>query len=398
MEGSKFLDQSGSIPDAGTLTVGSLFSGIGGFELGFEATGRFETRWQIECDAYATKVLAKHWPDVYRHDDVCTWPNEKTEPVDVIIGGFPCQDISYAGKGAGLDGKRSGLFYELMRIVRVVGPKYVVLENVAALLTRGVDQVLGTLASHGYDAEWEVVSAASVGAPHRRDRVFIIGYLADSDDKQCKGCEQKTLRGKSRVSRKSRRSSENQRNQWATEPSVGGTINGISRELDAGLTNEEKERAGEILRVVRGIYDEEEIRDAARRLDSVSETQVLLSIMCEFSETENQRWVEMASKEAKERTLRELWKRIESACTPLQSQHKRQLSWKLADALRKLSCNTPSQFPQMWKRGQWEDGTPRVASGIPNRVHRIRCLGNAIVPQVAKVVAERVLEIHDQNN
>lgn len=282
----------GSIPDAGTLTVGSLFSGIGGFELGFEATGRFETRWQIECDAYATKVLGKHWPDVYRHDDVCTWPNEKTELVDVIIGGFPCQDISYAGKGAGLDGKRSGLFYELMRIVRVVGPKYVVLENVAALFNRGMDQVLGTLASHGYDAEWEVVSAASVGAPHRRDRVFIIGNLADSGDKQCKGCEQKTLRGKSRVSRKSRRSSENQRNQWATEPSVGGTINGISRELDAGLT----------------------------------------------------------------------------------------------------------KFPQMWKRGQWEDGTPRVASGIPNRVHRLRCLGNAIVPQVAKVVAERVLEIHDQNN
>ena len=180
VEGSKFLDQSGSIPDAGTLTVGSLFSGIGGFELGFEATGRFKTRWQIECDAYATKVLAKHWPDVYRHNDVCTWPNEKTEPVDVIIGGFPCQDISYAGKGAGLDGKRSGLFYELMRIVRVVGPQYVVLENVAALFSRGLDQVLGTLASHGYDAEWEVVSAASVGAPHRRDRVFIIGYLADS--------------------------------------------------------------------------------------------------------------------------------------------------------------------------------------------------------------------------
>jgi len=451
VESSTFPDQSGSIPDAGTLAVGSLFSGIGGFELGFEATGRFETRWQVECDPYATKVLEKHWPDVQRHDDVCTWPNETTERVDVLIGGFPCQDISYAGKGAGLDGERSGLFYEFMRIVRLVGPKYVVLENVAALFTRGMDQVLGTLASHGYDAEWEVVSAASVGAPHRRDRVFIIGCvadslsagtgdqngttgrqkrksanafkpatlrqgdwetlpegtdassadcgtLADSDDKQCKGCEQETLRGKSRISRESRRSGENQRTKWATEPSVGGTINGISRELDEGLTNEEKERAGEILRVVRGIYDEEEIRDAARRLDSVSETQVLLSIMCEFSETENQRWVEMASKEAKERTLRELWKRIESACTPLQSQHKRQLSWKLADALRKLSCNTPSQFPQMWKRGQWEDGTPRVASGIPNRAHRLRCLGNAIVPQVAQVVAERLLEIHDQNN
>ena len=119
-----------------------------------------------------------------------------------------------------------------MRIVRVVGPKYVVLENVAALLTRGLDQVLGTLASHGYDAEWEVVSAASVGAPHRRDRVFIIGYLADSDDKQCKGCKQKTLRGKSRVSRESRRSSEDQRNQWTVEPSVGRVAHGIPRRVD----------------------------------------------------------------------------------------------------------------------------------------------------------------------
>ncbi len=228
----KFLDQSGSIPDASTLTVGSLFSGIGGFELGFEATGRFETSWQVECDPYATKVLEKHWPNVQRHDDVCNWPNETTEPVDVIIGGFPCQDISYAGKGAGLDGERSGLFYELMRIVRVVGPKYVVLENVAALLTRGLDQVLGTLAWHGYDAEWEVVSAASVGAPHRRDRVFIIAYLADSDDKQCKGCEQKTLRGKSRLSRESRRGSADQRTQWATEPSLGRVAHGVPKRVD----------------------------------------------------------------------------------------------------------------------------------------------------------------------
>ncbi len=232
MEGSKFLDQSGSIPDAGTLSVGSLFSGIGGFELGFEATGRFKTLWQVERDSYATQVLAKHWPDVVRHDDVCTWPNKKTQPVDVIIGGFPCQDISYAGKGAGLDGERSGLFYELMRIVRVVGPKYVVFENVAALFTRGMDQVLGTLASRGYDAEWEVVSAASVGAPHRRDRVFIIGYLADSDDKQCKGCEQETLRRKSRVSRESGRSSSDQRGMWATEPSVDRVVNGFPKRMD----------------------------------------------------------------------------------------------------------------------------------------------------------------------
>lgn len=285
MEVRYSLMKSGSTPEAGALTVGSLFSGIGGFELGFEATGRFETWWQVECDPYATKVLEKHWPDVQRHDDVCTWPNETTEPVDVLIGGFPCQDISYAGKGAGLDGERSGLFYELMRIVRVVGPKYVVLENVAALFTRGLDQVLGTLASHGYDAEWEVVSAASVGAPHRRDRVFILGYLAhsigsgtgdqngtacrqereptnafksatlrqgnwqalpegtdasgadcstlaDSDNEQCKGCEQETLLRKFRISRESRRSSSYQRAQFATEPSVCRVADGVPKRMD----------------------------------------------------------------------------------------------------------------------------------------------------------------------
>jgi DNA (cytosine-5)-methyltransferase 1 len=96
--------------------------------------------------------------------------------VDIIAGGFPCQDISYAGKGAGLDGERSGLFYEVARIVSEMGPRFVVLENVSALLTRGMGDVLGTLASLGYDAEWHCITASSVGAPHRRDRVFIIAH------------------------------------------------------------------------------------------------------------------------------------------------------------------------------------------------------------------------------
>lgn len=157
------------------LTFGSLFAGIGGFDLGFERAG-MECKWQVEIDPYCQKVLAKHWPNVRRHDDVRTFPPAGDWSVDVICGGFPCQDISYAGKGAGLAGERSGLFYEAMRIVREVGPRIVVLENVAALLTRGLDQVLGTLASLGFDAEWHCVSAAHVGAPHIRDRAFIVAY------------------------------------------------------------------------------------------------------------------------------------------------------------------------------------------------------------------------------
>lgn len=175
------------------MTVGSLFAGIGGFDLGFERAG-FEIKWQVEIDPFCRAVLAKHWPHVRRYEDVqevhatgrgyfytCQepgWCEDCLEPVDVICGGFPCQDISHAGAGAGIDGERSGLWREYARIVRELRPRYVVVENVAALLDRGMGKVLGDLAESGYDAEWQVVPARAVGAPHERERVWIIAYPA----------------------------------------------------------------------------------------------------------------------------------------------------------------------------------------------------------------------------
>ena len=158
-------------------TFGSLFAGIGGFDLGFERAG-FKCKWQVEIDDYATKVLEKHWPKVHRERDIRECGSSNLERVDCVIGGFPCQDISYAGRGAGLAGERSGLFFEAVRLVRELQPRAVVLENVAALLTRGLDRVLGTLAEIGYDAQWHCIPAASVGAPHIRDRVFVIAYAS----------------------------------------------------------------------------------------------------------------------------------------------------------------------------------------------------------------------------
>ena len=157
------------------LTFGSLFAGIGGFDLGFERAGMV-CKWQVEIDDYANRVLAKHWPNVHRERDIRTAGRHNLERVDVICGGFPCQDISYAGAGAGLDGARSGLFFEAVRVVCELRPRVVVLENVAALLTRGLDRVLGTLAEIGYDAEWDCIPAAAVGAPHLRERMFILAY------------------------------------------------------------------------------------------------------------------------------------------------------------------------------------------------------------------------------
>jgi DNA (cytosine-5)-methyltransferase 1 len=157
------------------LSFGSLFAGIGGFDLGFERAGMV-CKWQVEIDDYANRVLAKHWPNVHRERDIRECGKHNLEPVDVICGGFPCQDISYAGLGAGLDGERSGLFFEAIRLVRELRPRIVVLENVAALLTRGLDRVQGTLAEIGFDAEWHCIPAAAVGAPHIRDRVFVLAY------------------------------------------------------------------------------------------------------------------------------------------------------------------------------------------------------------------------------
>jgi len=158
------------------LRVLDLFSGIGGFSLGLERTGGFETVAFCEIDPFCRRVLAKHWPNVRQFHDVTKLRGEDVGPVDVICGGFPCQDISFAGKGAGLDGERSGLWREYARLIGELRPLYVLVENVAALLSRGLGDVLGDLAALGYDAEWHCIPASAVGAPHRRDRVWILAH------------------------------------------------------------------------------------------------------------------------------------------------------------------------------------------------------------------------------
>lgn len=157
--------------------IGSLFSGVGGLELGLErAIHGAVTSWQVEIDPFCRRVLERRWPHARRFDDIHTVGAHNLDPVDVVCGGFPCQDISVAGRGAGLDGERSGLFFEYARIVREIRPRVIVMENVTALLARGLDRVLGELASCGYDAEWDCIPASAVGAPHQRDRIWIVAH------------------------------------------------------------------------------------------------------------------------------------------------------------------------------------------------------------------------------
>lgn len=157
------------------LCVLDLFSGIGGFSLGLERTGAFITTAFCEIDPYCREVLKKHWPGVPIHEDVREVHLEEGQ-VDVITGGFPCQDISLAGRGAGLSGERSGLVNEILRLIEEGKPKYVILENSPALRSRGLDKVLWRLNEIGYDAEWHCIPAATLGAQHIRDRIWIIAY------------------------------------------------------------------------------------------------------------------------------------------------------------------------------------------------------------------------------
>ncbi len=300
------------------ITLGSMFAGIGGLELGFESTGRFETKWQVEIDDYANQVLGKHWPGVARWKNVKTFPPRPVSDwqCDVIAGGFPCQDLSFAGKGAGLAGERSGLFSEIIRVAGIIKPRAIVLENVAALYARGLGVVLGELAQIGYDAEWHCVSAASVGAPHRRDRVFIVAWHANGDSKPAGFVHLANADGTQRER------------------------SGVSSGIHAGNPNINSASSGR----------------------------------------------EQTQKMADSASVRQSGPRVHG---------------KSVNTTKGSEGETNHVKPSgQGKESHWhsEPAVGRVANGVPRRVDRLRCLGNAIVPQVAQVVAERLLEILDEQD
>lgn len=270
------------------ITFGSLFAGIGGLDLGLERAGMV-CKWQVEIDDYATRVLERHWPNVRRYRDVRECGEHNLDAVDLICGGFPCQDVSLAGKRAGLEGQRTTLWGEFARIIGELRPQWVLAENVPGLLSsdsgRFFGNVLRDLATCGYDAEWDCIPACALGAPHRRDRVFIVGYAKRS------GC---TLQ-----------SSESER-----------AILGHGAEASASSSLQQ------------------DVADAD-------------------------------------------WERF---TTP------------------RNGYDTPCLFrgggmprPEEW----WavEPDVGRVANGVPARVDRLRCLGNAVVPQVAEYVGRLIMRM-----
>lgn len=207
-----------------------LFSGIGGFSLGLERTGGFKTVAFCEIEPYPCKILKQHWPEVPIYGDIRELTADRLAAdgiaVDAICGGFPCQDVSVAGEGLGLEGARSGLWFEYARLIGELRPRYVFVENVSALLGRGLDRVLGDLASLGYDAEWHCIPASAVGAPHRRDRVWILAYpdrqgLEGREDERSLGCVWAGFQ------QHLERCADRDGTVWETEPSLGRVADGV---------------------------------------------------------------------------------------------------------------------------------------------------------------------------
>ena len=230
------------------MKIGSLFSGIGGLELGLERAGLGQTVWQVEIDPYCRAVLENHWPDVKRFKDVREIRADQLEKVEIVCGGFPCQDVSAAGAGIGISGSRSGLWREFARLVEELRPSIVIIENVASAKRRWLPTVQSDLHMLGYHSTAYALSAADVGAPHLRRRVFVVAYAGrswaswqDTSITQFDGSKRDAESlGNTDSARRSRRQEEpnerraitSDRSWWAIEPDVGRVAHGLSGGMD----------------------------------------------------------------------------------------------------------------------------------------------------------------------
>lgn len=353
-----------------TLTVGSLFSGIGGFDLGLERAG-MQVIWQSEIDEFASRVLKKHWPDVPNLGDITKIDWSEIERPDVICGGYPCQPFSTAGKRGGANDKRH-LWPAMHNAIRVLRPRYALMENVRGHLSLGFGRVLGDLAEIGYDAEWQIIPAAAVGAPHKRDRVFIVAYPTSEF---CNGSNDNT-----RIGLESQPLSELRNN--GGSQFVANTNNTRNRTPKRRINDN---RATQIKK--RQVFSQFEL---GRRGAEMANAE---------SKQSNGRQSASDTKQFKQKRLQKQVRTSSSTLADTNSKFVGQYgsSSDVADQSRQWHDQRERQKTNDF--GQWWEVEPsvgRVANGVSDRVDRLKGLGNAIVPQVAELVGALVVE-HSQN-
>ena len=395
------MDRDGS---GDGVRFGSLFSGIGGLDLGLEMAG-MECSWMVEVDKFGSQILKHQWPEAEIYGDIYTIDGKELEPVDLICGGFPCQPVSLAGKRGGTSDER-WLWGEFARIIRQVKPRWVVAENVTGLLSansgRAFAEVLRDLAESGYDAVWNVFPAGGqggVGAPHKRERIFIVAKrITNSNDKwvgRGKRCTLEKDRGNSnRVhpkmantrckhgeqgdttkleKEKTKRSSRTIHNQSSSK-----------RQSNKMANTDREGSSSPFQRSSRSSGQQKSTSKVSRKSDAVADTDSTHSKGSRVSSR-------VQTKDSN----------INSRGSQKNVANSKRLGQQRQGTSRKWSCSetygerqTDNAFT-VGIEDQWsvEPDVGRVAHGIPNRVDRLKALGNAVVPQVAKQIGEMIMEI-----
>ena len=338
-----------------------LFAGIGGFSYGLEKTKAFETTAFCEIDKKAQLVLNKHWPDVPIYEDIKELTYERLEAdgtlPTVITGGFPCQDISVAGKGKGIHAERSGLWSEMFRLIGDVRPAWAIIENVSALRSKGLTLVLQNLCEIGYMCEWHCIpaSCAAIGAPHQRDRIWIIANPNDSGKRTSECGDSPKIR-------------EAIIQEWQelslVEPS--GYCEDVANPLCQHTTE-------------RGERSTLEIQGDGRRDDkggSESHVERERSIRCSGCTTED------VVADSTSKRLQRQGESFKQFCSEESKQ---------SAAVRAID----GSFVHFWKT---EPGICRVVDGLPNRLDRIKQLGNSVVPQIPYLIGLAIKSIEESNN
>lgn len=377
-----------------SMTIGSLFSGTGGLELGLEWAGLGPVLWQVEKDPFCRRVLEKHWPDAERFEDVETITGTDLAPVDVICGGFPCQDISPAGTGKGLAGERSGLWREFARIVAAARPRWVVIENVGGAGSRWVDAVAGDLEQLGYETLPCPITAWGVGAPHIRSRIFLLAYAGPGAHQEGQPAlsEHAEVAGTPRVrpdpskerldARPLRqgggvagdggaRAPDGRAFTWGFEPDLVRAVHGIPPVLDGGIDAAEKTLAC-----------------AARGSTCCSATALLREMRSNGELTPSSPGLREARRHP------DPVPRLSrcSACGAAQGKAEEELRRLWTTISPESQQEAQNVLTRMFERA-WEK---ERAQTMGHRVDRVAALGNAVVPQCAEVIGWVIRELAHQ--
>lgn len=366
------------------MRVLDLFSGIGGFSLGLERAG-MKTAAFCEIEPYCRAVLAKHWPGVPIYEDIRTLSADVLErdgiAVDAICGGFPCQDLSHAGKRAGLESERSGLWGEYRRLISEIRPSFVIVENVPGLLSLGMGTVLGDLSALGYDAVWDCVPASAVGAPHRRDRVWIVAHARSEQHEGSRDAI-----GRQAVEKLSDPHAAGEFRQRGASRNEGHVA--LVREAVAHTQSERRGEAG---------------RDSQRPTQRASSSGEVLADTdnaglegrerASLSERAGERIAGAGGTSVRDATSAGLSNGTDRAMGEPGAKPEPERS-----GGRQPECGlgrVAHGFSDRLDGGHWleePEGIPRVIKGQEHRASRLKALGNAVVPQVVEIIGRAIMQ------